>query len=447
MKTLLAILLLAVPAFAGNTSVFWNAAVETNLTSKGTILVTNGNHRLLINSQTITIDGTAIGGGGSGSLTINTNGVTVISNAATLDFNRSSFLVTAQGTITTSGLTSNYGNFVVQNGLVTLATNFYASASSTNGSFGAPTLSWLQTLFAPIGSGGAATNTASTNWLGSASFSNALVGVFAPITVTNFDVSILGGYSTTGALTSTSNTLATATALKTDLATVTNNFLTLGQSATLSNFWVTRFNSKADSNQLSTINFPGGSLLLTSGVPNTATIASDASKLATNMAAPLYRLNPGAALSFGSVSNALITAAASTGGYGIPSIYLGFDPVQPQVAWWQITDTYNYTGGTVTVKWTWLDPVGAANKTSVWAIATQALTNGATLPTTFTAQIVVTQAVGSANNTNVTSFQFTPNWTAASVSPAYLGIQRVATNAFNTSGSTNQGMGAVIIVP
>lgn len=151
---------------------------------------------------------------------------------------------------------------------------------------------------------------------------------------------------------------------------------------------------------------------------------------------PLRRsLLPGAALSFGSISNAPIVPAPATG-YDIQSDTLQFDPVLPQIAVWQF-DARDYTGGTINVEFTWSEPGGGA-KTNVWAIFTAQATSNSAPPLAWTPQVVLTQAVATTTTGVVLSVtQFEPQWTARSKMPAWLGLQRLATNAFNTAASTS----------
>ena len=175
------------------------------------------------------------------------------------------------------------------------------------------------------------------------------------------------------------------------------------------------------------------------GVSNgSALVGSTLPLTATN--APAFCLFPASALSFGSVSNATIVLAASSGGFGVPVASLTFDPVTPQVAWWQLTSYGSWTGASITVTVPWSDPVGGV-KTSVWAIATETVSNNWTLATTFTPQVIITQAIGAAGSTNLLTFAFTPHWTNGSPQPCFLGLMRIATNAFNTSGATDSVYG------
>jgi hypothetical protein len=153
-------------------------------------------------------------------------------------------------------------------------------------------------------------------------------------------------------------------------------------------------------------------------------------------------LTPGGALTFGSVSNALIVGTAA-GGYGINTDTLQFDPTTPQLAPWQMP-VIAYTGGAVNVAITWREPTGGA-ATNVWEFWTAQAVSNAALPSAWVVSAVITQQVNqTATNLSVWTGTITPSWTNNSPVPAFFGLFRNSTNTSDNAASTSSVYGVTL---
>jgi hypothetical protein len=154
-------------------------------------------------------------------------------------------------------------------------------------------------------------------------------------------------------------------------------------------------------------------------------------------------LTPGGALTFGSVSNALIVGTASATGYGINTDTLLFDPTTPQLAPWQMP-VIAYTGGAVNVAVTWSEPA-AGEKTNVWELWTAQSVSNAVVPTTWVVSAVITQQVNQTTNAlTVWTGTITPSWTNSYPAPAFFGLFRNSTNTADIAASTSSVYGVTL---
>jgi hypothetical protein len=154
-------------------------------------------------------------------------------------------------------------------------------------------------------------------------------------------------------------------------------------------------------------------------------------------------LTPGGALTFGSVSNALIVGTAAATGYGINTDTLQFDPTTPQLAPWQMP-VIAYTGGAVNVSLTWREPAGGA-ATNVWEFWTAQAVSNAALPSAWTVSAVITQQVNqTATNLSVWTGTITPSWTNNYPAPAFFGLFRNSTNTADNAASTSSVYGVTL---
>jgi hypothetical protein len=154
-------------------------------------------------------------------------------------------------------------------------------------------------------------------------------------------------------------------------------------------------------------------------------------------------LTPGGALTFGSISNALIVGTAAATGYGINTDTLQFDPTTPQLAPWQMP-VISYTGGAVNVAITWSEPTGGA-ATNVWEFWTAQAVSNAALPSAWTVSAVITQQVNqTATNLSVWTGTITPSWTNSYPAPAFFGLFRNSTNTADNAASTSSVYGVTL---
>ena len=154
-------------------------------------------------------------------------------------------------------------------------------------------------------------------------------------------------------------------------------------------------------------------------------------------------LTPGGALTFGSVSNALIVGTAAATGYGINTDTLQFDPTTPQLAPWQLP-VIAYTGGAVNVSLTWREPAGGA-ATNVWEFWTAQAVSNAALPTAWVVSGILTQQVNqTATNLTVWTGTITPSWTNNYPAPAFFGLFRNSTNTSDNAASASSVYGVTL---
>jgi hypothetical protein len=154
-------------------------------------------------------------------------------------------------------------------------------------------------------------------------------------------------------------------------------------------------------------------------------------------------LTPGGALTFGSVSNALIVGTASATGYGINTDTLLFDPTTPQLAPWQMP-VIAYTGGAVNVAITWSEPAAGA-KTNVWELWTAQSVSNAVVPSAWVVSAVITQQVNQTTNAlTVWTGTITPSWTNSYPAPAFFGLFRNSTNTADIAASTSSVYGVTL---
>jgi hypothetical protein len=147
------------------------------------------------------------------------------------------------------------------------------------------------------------------------------------------------------------------------------------------------------------------------------------------------RLAPGAALVYGSISNATISGTAG-GNWALNTDVLLYDPTTPQIAIWQFP-IQDYTGGTVVASWSWTEPI-AGSKTNVWVLGTAQVTNNGALPTAPTVNLTVTQAVNAtANSLTINTATITPSWTAGNSGTAWFTLKRDAADASDVAASTS----------
>lgn len=274
MRYLLAFLLLAVSV---------NAQFTNNLDyiKSKSISVTNNGHITILNAATITIDGIPIGGGSGGSGVV---------NPWTNSFSAGWFNLTNVGTI--NGQALLFTNIAAIGGMLALGTG-NAQIGEVTAGVSYDFLRLADNTLWKFDSNGSLTYNNSA--IDNAQFSNGAGYMTGTQNSNSFalisSIPSLSGYMT-GAQSS-------------------NSFWTLFQQGVFSNFAIASFypltgnpsgfdvtaaavareKLKSDSNQVSTINFPGGSLNLTSGLPVIATIPGDVTKANSNSTVTVVQTN------------------------------------------------------------------------------------------------------------------------------------------------------------
>ena len=255
---------------------------------------------------------------------------------------------------------------------------------------------------------------------------NTLLGV--KTTTWSSPATMLGYLAVAGALTNGGN--ATLGTLNVGTITGNGSGLTNIGYATSSGIASNLHSGAASTGQVATANGSGGTFWATPAAGGAAT-------------GMRVMLTPGGALTFGSVSNALIVGTASATGYGINTDTLQFDPTTPQLAPWQMP-VIAYTGGAVNVAVTWSEPAADA-KTNVWELWTAQSVSNAVVPTTWVVSAVITQQVNQTTNAlTVWTGTITPSWTNNYPAPAFFGLFRNSTNTSDNAASTSSVYGVTL---